>query len=68
LYGAAFVHAGAAFFGALHPSDVHYGVGGELHLQFKLFYCVESEVQLGVARGLSTDGANQIYSVTSFPF
>jgi Tol biopolymer transport system component len=68
LYGAAFVDAGAAFFGALHPGDIHYGVGGELRFQFKLFYYVESEVQLGVARGLSKGGADQIYFVTSFPF
>ncbi len=68
LYGAAFVDAGAAFFGALHPSDLRYGVGGELRFQFKLFYYVESEVQLGFARGLSKDGSNQVYFVTSFPF
>jgi Tol biopolymer transport system component len=68
LYGAAFVDTGAAFFGALRPGDIHVGVGGELRFQFKLAYYIESEIQLGVARGLTKGGADQIYLVTSFPF
>lgn len=68
LYGAAFVDSGAAFFGALRPGDIRYGVGGELRFQFKIIYYVESEVQLGFARGLSEGGGNQLYLVTTFPF
>jgi dipeptidyl aminopeptidase/acylaminoacyl peptidase len=68
LTGAAFADAGNAFFGSFHPSDLRYGVGGELRFSLTLAYYIESEIQFGYARGLSTGGSDQIYVVTSFPF
>ena len=68
LSGAAFVDAGDAFSGALKLDDVRYGVGAELRLQMVLVYYIESEIQLGFARGLSKGGSDHIYLVTTFPF
>ena len=68
IYGAVFGDAGDAFFGALDPEKTRYGVGVELHLQMNLVYYIDTEVQLGFARGLSTGGSDHIYLVTSFPF
>jgi Tol biopolymer transport system component len=68
LYGAVFADAGNAFFGRFRPQDLRYGVGAELRFQFNLVYYLESELQLGVARGLSKGGGDQLYFVTSFPF
>jgi WD40-like Beta Propeller Repeat len=68
IYGALFTDAGAAFFDRFRTSDLRYGVGGELRFQFNLVYTLESEVQLGLARGLSKGGSDQLYLVTSFPF
>jgi hypothetical protein len=68
LSGAAFVDAGNAFAGAFRPQDLKVGVGGELRFDFKIAYYLESEVQLGVARGLMTGGSTQIYFVSAFPF
>jgi Tol biopolymer transport system component len=68
VYGAAFTDVGNAFFGRLEPSKLRVGVGAELRLQLTLAYYIESEIQLGVARGLVNGGSDQIYVVTSFPF
>ena len=59
---------GAAFFDRFRTGDLRYGVGAELRFQFNLAYYLESEVQLGLARGLSKGGSDQLYLVTSFPF
>jgi Tol biopolymer transport system component len=66
--GALFADAGEAFSGALKPKDIRYGVGAELRLQMTLVYYIEADVHLGVARGLSRGGGDQIYLVSSFPF
>jgi len=68
LYGAAFADMGEAFFGALRVKDIRKSVGVELRFQLKLVYYIDSEVQLGVARGLDKGGSDQLYVVTSFPF
>jgi Tol biopolymer transport system component len=68
LSGAAFVDVGNAFYGTFDPHQLKRGVGGELRFEFKLAYYVESELQLGVARGLDTGGGNQVYFVSAFPF
>ena len=43
-------------------------MGAELRLYMNLIYYVETEVQLGFARGLSKDGSDHVYLVTSIPF
>jgi hypothetical protein len=68
IYGAVFGDAGQAFFGSLDPEKTRFGVGAELRLQMNLVYYIETEIQLGFARGLSTGGSDHIYLVTSFPF
>jgi WD40-like Beta Propeller Repeat len=68
IYGALFADAGDAFSGTFNVHDLRYGVGGELRLQVNLAYYLDSEIQLGVARGLSKGGTDQLYLVTSFPF
>jgi dipeptidyl aminopeptidase/acylaminoacyl peptidase len=68
IYGSVFGDAGNAFFGSFDPGQVKVGVGGELHFQFSLAYYLESEVQVGFARGLMAGGSDQLYFVTSFPF
>jgi Tol biopolymer transport system component len=68
LNGAVFADAGNAFSDSFRPQDVKVGVGGELRLQFNVAYYLDSELQVGVARGLSKGGSNQVYVVTSFPF
>jgi hypothetical protein len=68
LYGAVFADAGEAFFGALRVKDIRKSVGAELRFQVNLVYYIESEIQLGVARGLDKGGSDQLYLVTSFPF
>ncbi len=68
LYGALFADAGDAFFGALKLGDIRYGVGAELRLALNLVYYVETEIQLGFARGLSKDGSDHFYLVTTTHF
>jgi hypothetical protein len=68
VHGALFSDAGEAFSGALKLKDVRYSVGAELRVQATLIYYVAAEIQLGIARGLSKGGSDQIYLVTSFPF
>jgi Tol biopolymer transport system component len=68
LHGALFGDAGDAFVGDLKLGDIRYGVGAELRFQMTLVYYIEAELLLGYARGLSKDGGNHVYLVTSFPF
>ncbi len=68
IYGVVFTDVGDAFFGPLRLGDLRTGVGGELRLSLKLFYYVESNLELGVAKGLSKEGIKQIYLVYSLPF
>jgi hypothetical protein len=68
LHGAAFLDAGEAFYGSLKPENIRYGVGAELRFQMTLVYYIDAEIQVGVARGLSTGGSNHAYVVSSFPF
>jgi hypothetical protein len=43
-------------------------VGAELRLSMSLVYYLETEVQVGFAKGLSTGGGNHVYFVMTFPF
>lgn len=68
LHGAAFVDVGDAFDGDFHARNLRWGAGGELRLTLKLAYEIDSQLFLGVARGLSVGGVTQAYLVSSFPF
>lgn len=68
LNGAVFGDAGEAFFGSFKPGNIRYGVGAEVRLSAVLVYYIETELQIGFARGLSTGGSNHYYIVSTFPF
>jgi Tol biopolymer transport system component len=68
LHGAIYADAGNAFLGKFRPQDLKYGVGAEIRLETHLAYYLYTQVQLGVAKGLSTGGSTQYYFVTAFPF
>jgi hypothetical protein len=68
LHGAIYADAGNAFYGKFRPQDLKYGVGAEVRLEMHLAYYLYTQVQLGVAKGLSTGGSTQYYFVTAFPF
>lgn len=68
LTGAIYADAGDAFYGDFDPGKLRYGVGGELRLEFKTGYYLESLLQVGVARGLSREGITDFYIVSAFPF
>jgi len=40
----------------------------EAHLEFTLFYYLDTQIQLGYARGFESGGGNQIYFVTAASF
>jgi hypothetical protein len=65
--GAVFSDVGNAFQGDFHPSQLKVGVGAQVRVEMKLAYFLETQFQLGVAKGLSTGGATQYYFVTAFP-
>jgi hypothetical protein len=65
--GAVFADAGNAFQGQFHPSDLKYGVGAQLRFEMKLVYYLETQFQIGFAKGLSSGGGNQYYFVTAIP-
>jgi hypothetical protein len=44
------------------------GAGAELHLQFNVFYFVESDVKVGYAHGFQATGIDQIYVVAAASF
>jgi Tol biopolymer transport system component len=68
LNGAVFTDIGNAFYGNFRFQDLRYAAGVELRLSLSLFYWIETEIQLGLARGFSNGGGNQVYFVTTFPF
>ncbi len=67
IHGAVFSDVGNAFFGEFTRHGWRVGTGVELRLDFKLGYYFESQVQFGVAKGLSAGGVTDYYWVTSFP-
>jgi Tol biopolymer transport system component len=68
IWGSIFTDAGNAYQGAFHASDLKVDVGAEAHLQFNLAYFLESQLQLGYARALSTPKGDQIYLVAAANF
>ena len=68
IWGTAFVDAGNAYQGPFHPTDLKTDAGVEAHLEFMLFYYIDSQIQLGYARGFQSGGGNQLYFVTAVSF
>ena len=68
IWGTAFVDAGNAYQGPFHPTDLRTDAGVEAHLEFMLFYYIDSQIQLGYARGFQSGGGNQLYFVTAVSF
>jgi len=67
VHGAVFTDVGNAFFGDVTRHGWRVGTGVELRLDFKVGYYFESQVQFGIAKGLSSGGVTDYYWVTSFP-
>ena len=65
--GALFTDVGNAFFGDFTRHGWRVGSGAELRFDFKLGYYFESQIQFGVAKGLSKEGLTEYYWVTTFP-
>jgi hypothetical protein len=63
-----FGDVGNAFDGDITRHGWRVGVGGELRLSFKLGYYFETNLQFGIAKGLSKGGGTDYYWVTSVPF
>ena len=40
----------------------------EAHLEFNLFYYLETQIKLGYAHGFQSGGGNQLYFVTAVSF
>jgi hypothetical protein len=68
IWGTAFVDAGNAYQGPFHPTDLKTDAGVEAHLEFMLFYYIDSQIQLGYAHGFQSGGGNQLYFVTAVSF
>jgi len=68
LHGAVFADAGRAFSGDLAFGDLKTGIGAELRLDVRFFYALNGLVQIGLAKGLATEGVVDYYWVTSVPF
>jgi hypothetical protein len=67
IQGAVFSDLGNAFFGDFTRHGWKLGTGVELRLDFKLGYYFETQVQFGVAKGLSKGGVTDYYWVTTIP-
>ena len=67
VHGAIFSDVANAFYGEVTQHGWKVGVGGELILDFKLGYYFESQLQFGVAKGLSQGGVTDYYWVSTFP-
>jgi WD40-like Beta Propeller Repeat len=68
IWGTGFVDAGDAFQGQFQAGNVKVDAGAEAHLEFVLFYFIDTQIQLGYARGFQSGGGNQLYFVTAVSF
>ncbi len=68
VWATAFVDAGNAFQGAFQIQGVKMDAGAEAHLEFELFYYLDTQIQVGYARGFQAGGGNQLYFVTAVSF
>jgi hypothetical protein len=68
LWGTVFTDVGDAFFGDLDLERFRVGVGGQLHLDFTIFYVLPFSLRLGYARGLMEGGIDQFYGHLGVPF
>jgi hypothetical protein len=68
MYAGVFADYGDAFFDNFDLSTFRLGVGGEVLIDFTLFYIVELTLRVGYARGLMTGGIDQVYGNLGTPF
>jgi outer membrane protein assembly factor BamA len=68
IWATGFVDAGDAFQGPFHAGELRVDAGVEAHLEFTLFYYLDTQIQLGYARGFQSGGGNQLYFVTAVSF
>lgn len=68
LWGTVFIDVGDAFRGELDLGRFRIGVGGQLHLDFTIFYVLPFSLRVGYARGLMEGGIDQFYGHLGVPF
>jgi hypothetical protein len=68
IWGTGFIDAGDAFQGPFHAGQLRVDAGVEAHLELTLFYYLDTQIQLGYARGFQSGGGNQLYFVTAVSF
>ncbi|HVV52260.1 MAG TPA: hypothetical protein VHO06_21505 [Polyangia bacterium] len=68
IWGTGFFDAGSAFQGRFQAGNLKTDAGVELHLEFELFYYIDTQIQLGYARGFQSGGGDQLYFVTAANF
>ena len=68
IWGTLFTDVGDAYFGEFNPHELKVGAGAELHVQFNVFYFVESDVKIGYAHGFQAMGMDQIYLAAAASF
>lgn len=68
IHAAVFVDAGDAFYGPLDFGTLRVGVGGQVMIDFTLGYVLPFTLRIGYARGLMTDGIDQVYGNLGVPF
>jgi hypothetical protein len=61
LMGVVYTDTGNAFFGAFHPDQLLWGVGGELRLDMQFGWYVPGTVAVGYAHGITGPAVGQLY-------
>jgi hypothetical protein len=68
IWGTMFAEAGDAFSGVFKAGNIKTDAGVEARLELQLFYYIDTQVQIGFARGFQSGGGNQVYFVSSITF
>jgi dipeptidyl aminopeptidase/acylaminoacyl peptidase len=68
VYGAIFVDAGDAFFGAFDIETFRVGAGAEVLVDFTVGYLLPFTLRVGYARGVMDGGDHQVYAHLGRPF
>ena len=68
MYASVFADYGDAFFDNFDLGTFRLGVGGEVLIDFTLFYLIGLTLRIGYARGLMSGGIDQVYGNLGTPF
>jgi hypothetical protein len=68
VYASVFADYGDAFYDTFDLRHFRLGVGGEIFMDFTLFYIIELTLRIGYARGVMDEGIDQFYANLGTPF